>query len=218
MAEFTRYQLRKRADALGIEVRYGQFETYIAKGLLPDPGTESWIEEEIVPRFLRIHELEERARSLDRRVVILYLERYPVSAEKLRDAMIGMLPSIDRPVRKMQQIMAAGRWFAAAPGQGASVGQGEPLPSDWKPAKRSEWVEILRDADLDVFAQRLGIAQYYASLLAYFGKGMPHALEDLDPEEKLVLLMIDYLAAWRRQRQQAMDHAREEQAGEGSER
>lgn len=212
MAEFTRYQLRKRVRDLGIEVRYGQFEIYITKGLLPDPELEPWAEQAIVTRFLRIHELEPRARSLDRRVVILYLERYPIPPEKLREAMIGMLPTISPPTRKMSRVAAAGQWFAAAQGEGSSLGKGDALPPSSKPPKRSEWVEILRNANIDVFTHRLGITQYYASLLATFGKGTPHALDDLDPEEKLVLLMIEYLAAW--QWFQAQGRARQEQASE----
>ena len=108
MGEFTRYQLRKRAEALQIDVRYGQFAKYVNKGLLPDPELELWAEEEIVPRFLRIHELEARAWSLDRRVVILFLERYPVPPAKLRDAMVGMLPTITKPARKLARVAAAG--------------------------------------------------------------------------------------------------------------
>jgi hypothetical protein len=194
---FTRYELRKRAEALNIEVRYGQFKTYIEKGLLPDPEVDPWTEEEIVPRFLRIHELEPRARSLDQRVVILYLERYPVPSDKLRDGMIGMLPTIGKPVRTMARVATAGRWFNATYSRGSLLGTGEALPPDWMPPKPLEWAAVLRFADLDVFAHRLDFARYYASLLANLGKGTPHALEDLEPEKKLVLLMIEYFAAWR---------------------
>lgn len=208
---FTRYQLRMRAAELDIEVRYGQFETYIGKGLLPDPKVEPWTEEEIVPRFLLVHELDSRARSLDRRVVILYLERYPVPPVKLRNAMVGMLPTIRTPARKMARITAAGRWFGATHGDGSPLGKSEMLPADWQPPRPSEWPHILLVADPEVFAHRLGITQYYALLLATLGKGTPHALDDLDPEEKLVLLMIEYLAAWRWQRERAQAHVRNEQ-------
>ncbi len=200
--EFTRYQLRERTKALGIEVRYGQFATYIAKGLLPDPGEAVWTEEEIVPRFLRIHELEERARSLDRRVVILHLERYPVPPAKLRNAMAGMLPTITKPTRKMARIAAADRWFSATHGGSSSPGTTESLPADWRMPRVAEWRGILRSADVDVFAHRLGFTQYYADLLRTVGKGTPHALDNLDPEEKLVLLTLRFFAArqWWRQR------------------
>lgn len=214
MAAFTRYQLRKRAEALGIEVRYGQFKTYISKGLLPDPEVEPWTEEEIVPRFLGIHKLESRVRSLDRRVVILYLERYPVPPEKFRDAMIGMLPTIHQPARKMARVAAAGRWFNAAHGSGSSLGKDNTLPPDWAPPKPSEWAAVLRFADLDVFAHRLGITQYFMSLLATLGKGTSHALDDLESEETLVLILVEYLATWRWHQEQAQARMKQAVAGE----
>ncbi len=205
---FSRYQLRKRAAELGIEVRYGQFATYSTKGLLPDPKEEPWLEEEIVPRFLRIHELDATVRSLDRRVVVLYLERYSVPVTKLRDAMVGMLPTIKAPARKMARVEAASRWFANRHG-GSSLGEGERLPDGWRQPHPSEWGSVLREADLDVFAHRLGIEQYYATLLATLGRGTPHALADLPPEEKLVLLMVRYLA----ERGWFQDRAREQMGG-----
>lgn len=214
MAGFTRYRLRERAKDLGIEVRYGQFKTYISKGLLPDPEVDPWTEEEIVPRLLRIHGLESSARSLDRRVVDLYLERYPVPPEKLRDAMIGMLPTIHQPVRKMARVAAAGRWFNAAYGSGSSLGKDNPLPTEWKPPKPSEWAAVLRFADLEVFANRLGITQYFMSLLATVGKGTPHALHDLESEEKLVLMLVEYLAVWRWHQEQAQARMKQAVAGE----
>lgn len=195
-AGFTRYQLRARAKDLGIAVRYGQFATYIAKGLLPDPEAEAWVEEEIVPRFLRIHALEATVRSLDRRVVVLALERYPVPAAKLRDAMVGMLPTIKAPARKMARIEAASQWFSGRFRDTSALGARAVLPAAWRPPPPAAWGTVLREADPDVFAHRLGLEQYHAALLATFGKGTPHALTDLPPEEKLVLLMVRYLAEW----------------------
>ena len=193
---FTRYQLRRRAEELGIAVRYGQFATYIEKGLLPNPEEEPWTEEAIVPRFLRIHELEQTVRSLDRRAVVLYLERYPVPPAKLRAAMAGMVPTIKRPARKMARVEAADRWFAERHG-GLPLGKGEALPAGWRPPGPAEWASVLGEADLDVFAYRLGIEQYHAALLAALGKGTAHALADLPAEETLVLMMVRHLAGWR---------------------
>lgn len=212
MAEFTRYQLRTRAEKLGIEVRYGQFATYIEKGLLPDPQADPWTEEAIVPRFLRIHELDERVRSLDRRVVILYLERYPVPSAKLRVAMVGMLPTIKRPTRKMARVTAAGKWFGARPGEGPAFSKGELLPVGWRAPALSAWSRVLEEADPNVFTNRLGIAQYYGSLLTTLGKGTPYALEEIDPEEKLVLFMVECLAGWLWFQEQARNRAQHARA------
>lgn len=212
MSEFNRHQLRKLAESLGIEVRYGQFAKYMDKGLLPDPEEEPWTEEEIVPRFLRFHGLEETARSLDRRVVILYLERYPVPIPKLRDAMIGMLPTIRTPARKMERVSAAGKWFGKTHGGRSAPGKGEQLPIGWKPPTPTQWGNVLREADLDVFANRIGVAQYYGSLLTTLRKGTPYALEKIDPEEKLVLFMVEYLAGWLWFQEQAWNRAQHARA------
>jgi hypothetical protein len=191
---FTRYKLRDRAKKLGIAVRYGQFQKYIAKGLLPDPAKLTWIEEEIVPRFLRIHELDDTARSLDRRVVILFLERYAVSTAHVQRAMAGMVKTISSPERKMDRVEAAERWFADRHG-GALDGKGFHLPKGWQPPKSSSWKSLLLRADPQVFEQRLGIAQYHAAQLAMVGKGKPYALTDLPAEEILVLLMVRFCAS-----------------------
>ncbi|MDP9357433.1 MAG: hypothetical protein M3R02_19520 [Chloroflexota bacterium] len=193
---FTRYQLRRRAAELDIAVRYGQFAAYIEKGLLPDPDEEPWTEEDIVPRLLRIHELEATVRSLDRRAVVLHLGGYPVPPAKLRLAMVGMLPTIKGPARKMARVEATDRWLAARTKDGSPLDRGEAPPAGWRPPRPAEWAGVLREADLDVFARRLGIERYHAALLAALGKGTPHALADLPAEEALVLLMVRYLAVW----------------------
>lgn len=210
--EFTRYQLRKQAEDLKIKVSYPQFAKYIRKGLLPDPNEVPWIKEEIVPRFLRIHELDATVRSLDRRVVVLYLERYPVPVPKLRNAMVGMLPTIKTPARKMARVTAAGNWFGKTHGEASALGKGERLPIDWTLPAPSKWGNVLTEADLDVFTNRLGIAQYYGSLLTTLGKGTPYALGEIVPEEKLVLFMVEYLAGWLWFQEQARNRAQRARA------
>jgi len=177
------------------------------------PDEEPWTEEAIVPRFLRIHELAATVRSLDRRAVVLHLEHHPVPPAKLREAMAEMLPTIQRPARKMARIEAAGRWFAARSRDGSPVGKEEALPAGWRPPRPAEWAGVLREADIEVFAPRVGIEQYHAALLATLGKGTPHALADLPAEETLVLLLVSYLAGWRWFRNRARERANAAQAG-----
>lgn len=205
MAElFTRYQLRDRARTLGIEVRYGQFTTYIAKGLLPDPKDVPWIEEEIVPRFLHFHNLGSTARSLDRRVVILYLERYPVPPKKLQLAIAGMVKTIESPSRKMTRVDAADRWFndhfSSIPSSKDVV-----LPTVWKTPRPSVWKTLLTEIDQRTFEHRLGIMRYHALQLATLGRGTPHALADIAEEERLVLLLVRHFAAQEWIRSQAKE-------------
>ena len=91
---FTAYRLRQLATDLGIATNHDQLNDWVRRGLIPDPEVEPWTEETVVPRFLLAHRLKDGSWSLDRRVVHLYLERYPVPPEKLRLAMAGMLPTI----------------------------------------------------------------------------------------------------------------------------
>lgn len=206
--EFTRYQLRQRLNALGIAVRYGQFATYIEKGLLPDPQTEPWVEAEIMPRMLRIHELDDSDWSLDRRVVVLYTERYPVPVAKLREAMAEMLPSIhEQPVRKLNRIVAAGSWLSSrSPGE-SPYGSAPTLSASWKLPARGDWAEVLRSADLQVFAHRLTLVPYATSLLATLGRGTPHDLSDMNPVDRLTLTMVVEMAVWHGHQQQGKEGA-----------
>ncbi len=205
--EFTRYQLRKQAETLGVSLSYELINDYIALGLLPDPDVTPWTEETVVPRLLRVHELGKTLRSRPRRVVLLYLERFPVSPEKLRVAMVDALPSIERPARTMARIQSAVRWFGEHFSSGRAFRGGQELPAGWKPPRPSEWAEVLQTTDRDFFEHRVGIQQYLMSLLAELGKNTPHNLGDVPPDHRLVLLLIRDLAGWRDVRTRAHENS-----------
>jgi hypothetical protein len=191
---FTQSKLRKYLENLDIFVRPGQLRAYIAKGLLPNPAAVEWTEEAIVQRYFRIRALEQSARSLDRRVLIMFLERHPVCAAQVQRAMASMVKTIASPERKMKRVDAAERWFAARHGDASSAKEPE-LPRSWGPPKAEHWKALLQRTDPQVFKQRLGIAQYHAAQLAMVGKGKPYALTDLPTEEILALLMVRFCAS-----------------------
>jgi hypothetical protein len=188
---FTRTRLRTVvADQHGIDLRPGQLRTWIAKGLLPDPAEEVWTEETILPRFLHIHAMKDTDWSLDRRVVQLVLDRYPVPASKVQQAMAGMVPTIGAPIRKLRRLQTIRDEFAARGSWQRNPKRTVELSEDWRPPGPREWPPLIRNADPAWFTQRLGTQHYFVVVLNDPTSGVVEKLVDIPLVEQLTLSMV----------------------------
>jgi len=194
---FTAYRLRQLAADLGVATNDVQLKDWVQRGLLPEPEVEPWTEETVVPRFLRAHRLKDESWSLDRRVVHLYLERYPVPPEKLRLAMAGMLPTIQAPVRKMARLESAVHSRKRSEAWVTSPKTAARLPEDWRSPHRTAWADVLLKADPDYFANRVGVVQYSAVVMNDPLSGVANELTGIPMVEQLTLLTVRELAARR---------------------
>jgi hypothetical protein len=201
----TRTGLRKLADSLDISLPFNRIDHYIEVGVLPDPEEEPWTKDELTRRLIAFRELQSEGTSLDRRVVWLYTDRFPVPPPKLQRAMAGMLPTIKAPKHKMLAIQRANGWFSNLPSNKTSIFGAEPrLPPAWKLPSQSEWAEVLLSADTDVFWSRLGALHYYCSVLEFMAKDSPHALVEIPKAERLALMTVDALARMQAVREYAV--------------
>lgn len=106
MERLSGWELRQRAEKRGIPVSGKQFASYQAWGLIPEQAEGGWRDAD-VERLIRIRELEAHAWSLHRRVILLQDPRWPIPGDKLRQAMIDTIPSIEAPKKKMRALYRA---------------------------------------------------------------------------------------------------------------
>jgi hypothetical protein len=199
---FTRTALRRIADDKhDIDLRPGQLRTWIEKGLLPDPAEEEWIQEAIVARFLHVHKMKDTDWSLDRRAVRLVLDRYPVSAPKLQQAMAGMIPTISAPVRKLNRLQGVRAEFTSRSNWDRNPKRTVELPEDWRPPGPKEWPGLLRTAEPSWFEQRVGTQHYFVVVLNDPTSGVASKLADIPQVEQFTLSMV-LDTAYRRDHQQ----------------
>lgn len=180
----------------------------------------------VIARAARIHELGQKVRSLARRVILLNAESFrvlptdvdpsmsgaPTEAffqippEQLRRAMVEVAPRITPHLRKMKRveraIAAFHAWTAPSSGTGGSG-----LPRGWRPPPREEWVAVLENVPLEIFASSAGMQYYFASLLQTLLAGTPQVLVEIPREEQIILLTVRDLASWLEFQQRGRDEA-----------
>jgi len=201
---YSEWGLREAAAEVGYPVNHKQFHAYCEAGLLPTPDEVSrrWSAKDL-ERLVQIRELGARVRSLPRRVLLLrrnFLD-FPVPGEKLRAAMLAVVPIIRSPKRKMSRVHRAIVWWEqqSTPFPGSPV---RPLPQ--RPPHPDEWELLLRTADFERFAGRIPVIYYAAgTVLPFFTSGTEHALDDIPFEEQLILWVVRELAEVRAQQRWA---------------
>lgn len=195
-------KLRQRAGERGWPVTHKQFSSYREWGLLPEPDNGRW-PVAVADLLIRIRELSDSVRSLPRRVIVLRQDytRFPIPADRLRQAMLDVVPTMTAPLHKMRRTHAACvSWGANTAGIGSDH---TALLQVWEPPKPEAWVVTLREADLDLFDMRVRAMYYVTAVLSAHAHGSKHDLADILFEEQIILLTVRDLA-WTRYRH---DHA-----------
>lgn len=221
----SEYEVRAALAKQGIGVSNAQLKEWRDWGLLEQLADGRW-EPITVAKAVRIHELGGEVRSLARRVIRLNAEAFRVlptdvdqtisgalteaffriPPEQLRRAMVEVAPQIKTHLRKMKQVEAAIAAFHArtAPGSGS---RGSRLPRGWRPPRKEEWVTVLEQVPLEVFAQSAGTQEYFASLLRSLLADPSQVLKEIPREEQIVLLTVRDLASWRTLQQRGRTEA-----------
>jgi hypothetical protein len=239
--------LRAYAETRGHPVTHAQFGSYLRAGLLPEPTDGRW-PEAVGDRLVLVRKLGQFVRPLPRRVILLRDHiNFPVAPEKLRQAMIALIPTIRTPIAKMKRVDAAVTYWAHLEANRGAPIIGDSLPHGWRPPSPERWIEILQGTDnithafpregetpdqftekervaremcLKYFDDRAGM-QYYAIQYALTVSiaGTKYELDDMLEEEVITLLTIRDLATRETIREQARERERwQEQVREELER
>ncbi len=193
------WKLRAMAEERGLPVSHKQLEGYLESGLIPDSKDGGW-PIETVDRLVQIRKLEDQARPLWRRAILLHARNYPIEPSVLRDAVLRTLPTIKAPKRKMQRVDALVRWEANRledPTYAGVKWSKHAMPADdfMEPAN---WRGILsrRDIDNKLFAEHFSAMCYFAFMLKRSPIVTPVEgdISSIHEEEVIILLMVRQLA------------------------
>ena len=171
--------LREGAGALGYPTTSTQFRDYQEAGLLPEPDEEGRYPECGLTSLIRIRAHSHSVRSIPRRVVLLRADFlfFPVPTEKLRRAMVAMIPTIEQPVRKLGRVSRV-----LGPNR---RGAGAKLP------RPDTWAEILVGVADELFEMRS--PGWYAMAMAVLPANAwpePSPLWGIPTEDQIVLMAI----------------------------
>lgn len=185
--------MRSLVEQRGTPVTHAQFVRFRKAGLLgeTDHGRYPPITVDRLLVVRRLSEEEPRLRSLPRRV--LYVRRnavaFPIEPHDVREAMIAVVPAIQRPMHKLGRVDAAlaelGLRLAGV--SGTPRGRRRPQPSH--PA---EWIELLNET-----RSRPGDAadRFTAGVDGWYAwSGMLGPVDSIPPEEQVLLIAILALA------------------------
>lgn len=175
------YRLREEAGHLGYPVTYAQFNAYVDVGLLSPPDENGRWPAATLDALIAIRDHSDSVRSLDRRLIRLAGDRarFPVPAQKVRDAMIRVIPTIRRPIQKLRRVASAGRSREMA-----QLRQ-PPQPS------LLEWAPLLQTVDLDRFAAWMpGWHAMAMTVIPAWYAPNASPIADIDIEEQVLLHAI----------------------------
>jgi hypothetical protein len=150
----------------------------------------------IVDRLEDIAKAGKDARPLPQRVVRLAADyhRFPVPADRIREAMAEFAPAITAPVRKMQRVRAAAA--ALADRQSGRVPRRLSRKTvGWAPPPAAKWPETLHAIDLDSFESRIRALYHWAVYtIPDLMRGTANDVSDLADEELVTLLTVQDVA------------------------
>ncbi len=193
----TEWKLRAGAEKSAYPVSYKQFQGYRKWLLIPDPEDGGW-PPKMVDRLIKIRELEEHARPLWRRAILLQAKGYPMDPSALRRAMLRTLPTIKAPKRKMRRVDAVIRWEARKLEDPTYAGSIRPkrmrLTHDFM--EPSKWKGILDRTDVDdkLFSAHASTMCFFAFGLKHGTKGTRLDISSVSDEEVIILLTIRHLS------------------------
>ena len=205
----TGSRLRAELDRHGLALSHEQMARFVTVGLIPPPGADGRWPARTIVTLIRIVRLNREVTSLDRRLVRLRRnhDRFPVDSEKLRAAMIRILPSINTRVRKMRSVADYARSPVPAVRRlpvltTRELGRVDPNLKRRRPLREQriphpeEWSAILESVDAD----RVGT--WAVGWYGWLGQVIPaHYSPEPDPlawipfEERVVLYAILDIAA-----------------------
>jgi hypothetical protein len=167
------------------------FDRMLATGLLPAPDPDGTWPATEVARFDAVLALAPRARSLERRVLLLHLSGFLPSLAARRAAALSLVDTIRPAARKMARV----RQELDALAERARLG-GPRLrrPRTYAlPLAREQWRVVLEAANDELWQAEWQLAARYASILASIAQaeGLPDV--DLPEEERLVLVLVTQL-------------------------
>ena len=196
--QISSWALRQKAEEQGPSVNGKQFENYRGYGLLGEPDANDRWPARLADRINDIQKAKAVARPLARRVVLLrrdYVD-FPVPADKVREAMEEMLPTIKRPSTKMKRVHRAcigyGRFL-----QKGLLGSKQPrIKSSWKLPKSEAWSTVLEGAASERFAAQIGGIYHLAGALSeHHSSFKENAVDlfDISFEELVTLIAVRQL-------------------------
>jgi len=177
----TSYRAKMLAAENDETVTTEQFDAFRRVGLTMSPRQDGRFDGRVVNQLIAIKRAGRQVRPLARRVVFLraYYLLFPVSADKLQQALSDMTPMIEGAARKLARMSRWGR------SPGTQRFRHAPLP------RVKEWEALLRGASpelIDAWAPgwyamaRDAIPAYYAPRVS--------PLDDIPLEEQVLLLAI----------------------------
>lgn len=191
------WKLRAEAEARDVPVSHKQFQGYRKWLLIPDPEDGGW-PPETVDRLIQIRKLEQQARPLWRRAILLHAKGYPMDPRMLRRAMLRTLPTIKAPKRKMRRIDAAVQWEAKKLEDPAYAGfaRAEPMTSTDDSMDPAKWKAILgrKDVDDELFGAHSSTMSYFALALRHAADRPQLDISSIPDEEVIILLTVRQLA------------------------
>ncbi len=209
MDRLTARQLRDRAG-----VSWRQLRDFRAAGVVGEPDESGRWSAEAVAALVRARELErvEGVRPLPRRVVRLRCEGFPVTGDKLRDAMRAIAPTVPQPVRTMRRLLRARRLLAeptlaALPPRE----QARRERAAWQPPPPERWVDTLNRSNPEAVGWRFWQWCLAVQWARERTRGTPDDVMDIPLEEAVLLFAIQDIAA-------VLDTADKEPAGENEAR
>lgn len=178
----VRYAARKH----GVSVSKRQWDGYRKWKLIPDEDSDGW-EPEIVARLIEVAALGETVRSLPRRLLRLNDARYPRAPGLTRRAMQRIIPTMKQPVRKSQRMHRAWALWSFGPHSLARRVRSRELPQVSSP---NEWARALDAVPDEQLGRIVQSASYFAAALGATVRGSKDAIDNIPPEEQLILLTV----------------------------
>jgi hypothetical protein len=174
------YEARAQADARDEPVTSKQFDAFRASGLVV-PRADGRYEPMVINQLVAIKRTAAYARPLARRTVFLRgnFLLFPVPPEKLVQALVALVPLVDRPARKIARIARSGLSSEATRDRSR------------RPPPVAEWVELIDQATPGLIG--MWAAGWYAMATAaipahYLPARSP--LDDIRLEEQVLCLAV----------------------------
>lgn len=191
METLSTWELRERVVDDGRRASDGEIDGWIRWGLLRDPQGERWTDSD-VERAREVRALAKEVRSLPRRALRLYGTDYPMQADKLREAMKAVAPTVTAPVRKIRQVDDAARLRSESFSQDRNVGRAR---RKQRKLPREQWTTFLDRFNDSDFVQLAHYSRSEAIALSRNPAVQSAAtLSGIPFEEVWLILMVMQLA------------------------
>ena len=177
----TAYGARMLADETGEAVTSAQLRAFHRVGLTVSPDQDGTFDGRLVNQLIALKRAGHHVRPLARRVVFLrgYHLLFPVSAEKLQQALIEMAPTVEGAARKLARMRRSGQSPAGSFLRRAAL----PRVKEWEALLRGATPELVDAWAVGWYAMaRDAIPAYHAPA--------PSPLDDIALEEQVLLLAI----------------------------